>query len=106
VGGPGFAELGDALETGGTAVLYGWRLDHRPAAVPMNWPLTVRGYANGDVVRTAEGRRRMAGFIGSGPRDGSPAPVIAETFEGLERITDTHRLMESNAHTGKIVVRV
>ncbi|MEU6881193.1 zinc-dependent alcohol dehydrogenase family protein [Streptomyces sp. NPDC046712] len=105
IGGPGFAELGNALEPDGTAVLYGW-LDPRPATLPMNWPLTVRGYANGAVVRTEEGRRRMAGFIGSGLRDGSLAPVIAETFEGLERITDAHRLMESNTHTGKIVVRV
>ncbi|MFD0142047.1 MULTISPECIES: zinc-dependent alcohol dehydrogenase family protein [unclassified Streptomyces] len=105
IGGPGFSELGNALEPGGTAVLYGW-LDRRPATMPMNWPITVRGYANGAVVRDMEGRSRIAGFIGSGLRDGSLAPVIAETFEGLERITDAHRLMESNAHTGKIVVRV
>ncbi|MFG2770047.1 zinc-dependent alcohol dehydrogenase family protein [Streptomyces sp. NPDC048350] len=105
VGGPGFAELGDALGPGGTAVLYGW-LDPRPATVPMNWPLTVRGYANGAVVADAEGRARIAGFIGSGLRDGTLAPVIAETFEGLERITDAHWLMESNTHTGKIVIRV
>ncbi|MFI8964782.1 zinc-dependent alcohol dehydrogenase family protein [Streptomyces sp. NPDC053493] len=105
VGGPGFARLGGALRPEGTAVLYGW-LDHRPAEMPMQWPLTVRGYANGAVVRTAEGRARMAGFIGSGLRDGSLAPVIAETFEGLESLPDAHRLMESGTHTGKIVVRV
>ncbi|MER7518831.1 zinc-dependent alcohol dehydrogenase family protein [Streptomyces sp. NPDC126499] len=105
VGGPGFARLGGALRPEGTAVLYGW-LDRRPAEVPMQWPLTVRGYANGAVVRTAEGRARMAGFIGSGLRDGSLAPVVAETFEGLGSMADAHRLMESNAHTGKIVVRV
>ena len=105
VGGPGFARLGGALRPEGTAVLYGW-LDRRPAEVPMQWPLTVRGYANGAVVRTAEGRARMAGFIGSGLRDGSLAPVIAEVFDGLASMPDAHRLMESNAHTGKIVVRV
>ncbi|MET9950785.1 zinc-dependent alcohol dehydrogenase family protein [Streptomyces sp. NPDC006339] len=105
IGGPGFARLGGALRPEGTAVLYGW-LDRRPAEVPMQWPLTVRGYANGAVVRTAEGRARMAGFIGSGLRDGSLAPVVAETFDGLASMTDAHRLMESNAHTGKIVVRV
>ncbi|MFI8823262.1 zinc-dependent alcohol dehydrogenase family protein [Streptomyces sp. NPDC053431] len=105
VGGPGFARLGGALRPEGTAVLYGW-LDHRPAEVPMQWPLTVRGYANGAVVRTAEGRARMAGFIGSGLRDGSLAPVVAETFEGLDALPDAHRLMESGTHTGKIVVRV
>ncbi|MFE6851679.1 zinc-dependent alcohol dehydrogenase family protein [Streptomyces sp. NPDC057674] len=105
IGGPGFARLGDALRPGGTAVLYGW-LDPRPVALSMNWPQTVHTYANGALVRTAEGRRRVAGFIGAGLRDGSLAPVIAETFDGLERIADAHRLMESNAHLGKIVVRV
>ncbi|MFI6420468.1 zinc-dependent alcohol dehydrogenase family protein [Streptomyces sp. NPDC050842] len=105
IGGPGFARLGDALRPGGTAVLYGF-LDPRPVELSMNWPITTHGYANGALARTEEGRRRAAGFIGSGLRDGSLAPVIAETFEGLERITDAHRLMESNTHTGKIVVRV
>ncbi|WP_435865836.1 zinc-binding dehydrogenase [Streptomyces wedmorensis] len=62
--------------------------------------------AKGALARTEEGRRRAAGFIGSGLRDGSLAPVIAETFDGLERIADAHRLMESNTHVGKIVVRV
>jgi NADPH:quinone reductase-like Zn-dependent oxidoreductase len=74
--------------------------------VPTQWPLTVRGYANGAVVRSAEGRARMAGFVGSGLRDGSLAPVIAEVFEGLESLPDAHRLMESDTHLGKIVVRV
>ncbi|MFF1511382.1 zinc-dependent alcohol dehydrogenase family protein [Streptomyces sp. NPDC058326] len=105
IGGPGFARLGDALRPGGTAVLYGW-LDLRPTALSMNWPQTVHTYANGVLARTEEGRRRAAGFIGSGLRDGSLAPVIAETFDGLERIADAHRLMESDAHLGKIVVRV
>ncbi|MGW6966535.1 zinc-binding dehydrogenase [Streptomyces zaomyceticus] len=71
-----------------------------------NWPQTVHTYANGALARTGEGRRRAAGFIGSGLRDGSLTPVIAEVFDGLERITDAHRLMESDAHLGKIVVRV
>ncbi|MFD7963192.1 zinc-dependent alcohol dehydrogenase family protein [Streptomyces zaomyceticus] len=105
IGGPGFARLGDALRPGGTAVLYGW-LDPRPVALSANWPQTVHTYANGALARTGEGRRRAAGFIGSGLRDGSLTPVIAEVFDGLERITDAHRLMESNAHLGKIVVRV
>jgi NADPH:quinone reductase-like Zn-dependent oxidoreductase len=105
IGGPGFARLGGALRPEGTAVLYGW-LDRRPAEVPTQWPLTVRGYANGAVVRSAEGRARMAGFVGSGLRDGSLAPVIAEVFEGLESLPDAHRLMESDTHLGKIVVRV
>ncbi|WP_308406002.1 zinc-binding dehydrogenase [Streptomyces naphthomycinicus] len=32
--------------------------------------------------------------------------MIGEVFDGLERIVDAHRLMESDEHTGKIVVRV
>ncbi|MGJ7416374.1 zinc-dependent alcohol dehydrogenase family protein [Streptomyces cinereoruber] len=105
IGGPGFARLGDALRPGGTAVLYGW-LDPRPAELSANWPLTTHAYANGALARTEEGRRLAAGFIGSGLRDGSLAPVVAEVFDGLERIADAHRLMESGTHIGKIVVRV
>ncbi|MFF5424053.1 MULTISPECIES: zinc-dependent alcohol dehydrogenase family protein [unclassified Streptomyces] len=105
IGGPGFAALGDALRPGGTAVLYGWQ-DPRPVTLSRNWPQTTHTYANGALARTPEGRRRASGFIGSGLRDGSLAPVIAETFDGLERIADAHRLMESGAHTGKIVLRV
>ncbi|MEU3692995.1 zinc-dependent alcohol dehydrogenase family protein [Streptomyces narbonensis] len=105
IGGPGLARLGDALRPGGTTVLYGW-LDPRPVELSMNWPQTLHTYNNGVSVGTAEGRRRTAGFIGPGLLDGSLAPVIAETFEGLERIADAHRLMESNTHVGKIVVRV
>ncbi|MEU8620838.1 zinc-dependent alcohol dehydrogenase family protein [Streptomyces sp. NPDC048623] len=105
IGGPGFARLGDALRPGGTAVLYGW-LDPRPVELSMNWPLTVHAYDNGALARTAEGRRLASGFIGSGLRDGSLAPVIAETFDGLDAMPAAHRLMESNTHLGKIVVRV
>ncbi|WP_435970763.1 hypothetical protein [Streptomyces sp. Qhu_M48] len=45
-------------------------------------------------------------MIGPGLRDGSPAPVIAETSDGPERIADAHRPMESDALVGRIVVRV
>lgn len=105
IGGPGFAALGDALAPGGTAVLYGF-LDPRPIELSMNWPLTVRAYNNGVPAGTEAFRRRASAFIGSGLSGGTLAPVVAETFDGLERITDAHRLMESNAHTGKIVVTV
>ncbi|MDQ0944375.1 zinc-dependent alcohol dehydrogenase family protein [Streptomyces sp. V1I1] len=105
IGGPGFRALGDAVVPGGAMVLYGW-LDPRPIELSMNWPLTVHTYANGVRVRTATGRRRAAHFIGSGLRDGSLSPVIADVFDGLEHVVDGHRLMESNSHTGKIVVTV
>ncbi|MFJ8386562.1 zinc-dependent alcohol dehydrogenase family protein [Streptomyces sp. NPDC094438] len=105
VGGPGFATLGNALVPGGTAILYGW-LDPRPIELSMNWPLTVHTYANGVLTREEGFRRRAAAFIGSGLTNGTLEPVIAETFDGLERMGEAHRLMESNTHTGKIVVKV
>ncbi|WP_431040921.1 zinc-dependent alcohol dehydrogenase family protein [Streptomyces sp. P1-3] len=105
IGGPGFAALGDALAPDGTAVLYGW-LDPRPAQLSMNWPQAVHMYANGVLAGTEGYRRRASAFIGSGLAGGTLAPVIAETFDGLGEMADAHRLMESNAHTGKIVVAV
>ncbi|MEU3840753.1 zinc-binding dehydrogenase [Streptomyces sp. NPDC028635] len=72
----------------------------------MQWPLTVHGYSNFTLTGTAEGRRRAAHYLGSGLADGTLRPVIGEVLDGLERIRDAHRLMESNRHTGKIVVRI
>ncbi|MCX4979558.1 zinc-dependent alcohol dehydrogenase family protein [Streptomyces sp. NBC_00620] len=104
IGGPGFRALGDAAVPGGTLVLYGF-LDRRPAELSWNWPLTVHGYANPDVTRSAEGRHRASHYLNSGLTDGPLRPVVAEVFDGLDRIGDAHRLMERNTHTGKIVVR-
>lgn len=105
IGGPGFAALGDALAPGGTAVLYGW-LDPRPVQLSMNWPQTVHTYANGNLAEAADYRRRASAYIGTGLAGGGLAPVIAETFDGLDSVADAHRLMESNGHIGKIVVTV
>lgn len=105
IGGPGFAALGEATVQDGTLVSYGW-LDERPVLLPRRWPLTVHGYANIVVTGTEEGRHRAAHYVGSGLADGTLSPVVAEVFDGLDRIRDAHRLMESSRHTGKIVVRV
>ncbi|WP_399920719.1 zinc-dependent alcohol dehydrogenase family protein [Streptomyces kanamyceticus] len=105
IGGPGFATLGDALAPGGTAVLYG-TLDRRPIELSLNWPQTVHTYANGVLTGSEDFRRRVSAFIGSGLAGGTLAPVIGETFHGLESMPDAHRLMESNTHMGKIVVRL
>ncbi|WP_327317985.1 zinc-dependent alcohol dehydrogenase family protein [Streptomyces sp. NBC_01235] len=105
IGGAGFAALGEAVVQDGTLVSYGW-LDQQPILLPRRWPLTVHGYANFVVTGIPDGRRRAAHYIGSGLADGTLRPVVAEVFDGLDRIRDAHRLMESNTHTGKIVVRV
>ncbi|MEV7816410.1 zinc-binding dehydrogenase [Streptomyces flaveolus] len=105
VGGPGFAALGDAVAPDGTLVSYG-RLDEQPILLPRQWPLTVHGYVNLVITGDPGGRHRAAHHLGAGLTDGTLRPVIAEVFYGLDRITDAHRLMESDEHTGKIVVRI
>jgi NADPH:quinone reductase-like Zn-dependent oxidoreductase len=105
IGGAGFAELGGAIVEDGTLVSYGW-LDDRPILLPRQWPLTVHGYANFVVTGTPEGRHRAAHYVFSGLADGTLRPVVGEVFDGIDRMPDAHRLMESNRHTGKIVVRV
>ncbi|WP_031482374.1 zinc-dependent alcohol dehydrogenase family protein [Streptomyces bicolor] len=105
IGGAWFAALGDAAVEDGTLICYGW-LNEEPVLLPMQWPLTVLGYNNFVLTGSADGRRRAAHYIGSGLSDGTLKPVVAEVFDGLEAIREAHRLMDSNAHTGKIVVRV
>ncbi|MFE9253201.1 zinc-dependent alcohol dehydrogenase family protein [Streptomyces sp. NPDC007088] len=105
VGGAGLAGLATALRVDGTVVVYGW-LDGTSSVMPMNWPLTVRGYANQALSGSAPGRRRIDAWLASGLRDGTLRPVIAEEFEGLASMPDAHRRLEENRHTGKLVVRL
>ncbi|MCX4697784.1 zinc-dependent alcohol dehydrogenase family protein [Streptomyces sp. NBC_01373] len=105
IGGPAFRPLADALAEGGSVLVYGW-LDRRPAEIPWNWPFTIHTYANMTLTATPGGRRRSTAFLNAGLADGGFRPVVAEVFDGLDRVQDAHRLMESNRHTGKIVVRV
>jgi NADPH:quinone reductase-like Zn-dependent oxidoreductase len=105
IGGPAFRPLAEALAEGGSVVVYGW-LDRRPAEIPWNWPLAIHMYANMALTTTPGGRRRSTAFLNAGLSDGGFRPVVAEVFDGLDRIGDAHRLMESNRHTGKIVVRI
>lgn len=105
IGGPGFRPLAEALVEGGTVLVYGW-LDRSPAEIPWNWPFTIHTYANMTLTATPGGRRRSTAFLNAGLADGGFRPVVAEVFDGLDRIRDAHRLMESNRHTGKIVVRI
>ncbi|MEV5612111.1 zinc-dependent alcohol dehydrogenase family protein [Streptomyces sp. NPDC052225] len=100
IGGPELPHHASALRKRGTIVVYGWL--GGTIAFPMNWPQTIHTYANFDL--PADGMRRANAFLDAGLRDGALRPRIAEVFQGLDRIRDAHRLMESNAHTGKIVV--
>ncbi|MEV4340732.1 zinc-dependent alcohol dehydrogenase family protein [Streptomyces sp. NPDC049590] len=105
IGGPHLRELGAAAAEDALLISYGW-LSDRPAELPLQWPLTVHGYSNLVLTGTPEGRDRALHYLASGLADGTLRPVIGEVFDGLDRMADAHRLMESNTHTGKIVVRV
>ncbi|WP_328432123.1 zinc-dependent alcohol dehydrogenase family protein [Streptomyces sp. NBC_00453] len=105
IGGPGFRPLAESLAPGGSVVVYGW-LDPRPAEIPWSWPFTLHTYANMTLTTTPDGRRRSTAFLNAGLADGGFRPVVGEVLDGLDRIRDAHRLMESNRHTGKIVVRI
>ncbi|CCK27319.1 alcohol dehydrogenase zinc-binding domain-containing protein [Streptomyces davaonensis JCM 4913] len=105
IGGPGFGGLAAALAEGGSVVVYGW-LDGRPTEIPFNWPFTIHTYANMALTTTPDGRRRSTAFLNAGLTDGGFRPPVAEVFEGLETIQKAHHLMETNRHTGKIVVRL
>jgi NADPH:quinone reductase-like Zn-dependent oxidoreductase len=105
IGGPYLRELGAAAAEDALLISYGW-LSERPTELPMRWPLTVHGYSNLSLTGTPEGRDRAVHYLASGLADGTLRPVIGEVFDGLDRMADAHRLMESNTHTGKIVVRV
>ncbi|WP_371527056.1 zinc-dependent alcohol dehydrogenase family protein [Streptomyces sp. NBC_01283] len=104
IGGPGFRTLAEALVPDeGTVVAYGW-LDPRPAELPWIAGLKIHFYANATLTTSPGGRRRSTAFLNQGLRDGTLRPPVAEVFDGLDRIRDAHRLMESNRHFGKIVV--
>ncbi|MEV6808998.1 zinc-dependent alcohol dehydrogenase family protein [Streptomyces sp. NPDC051132] len=105
IGGPYLRELGAAAARDALLISYGW-LSERPTELPMQWPLTVHGYNNLALTESAEGRDRAARYLASGLADGSLRPLVGEVLDGLDRMADAHRLMESNRHTGKIVVRV
>ncbi|MEV3858064.1 zinc-dependent alcohol dehydrogenase family protein [Streptomyces sp. NPDC050095] len=104
IGGPELPQHAAALREHGTIVIYGSL--NGAIAFPMNWPQTIHTYANMALTDTPDGRRRSTAFLNAGLRDGGFRPPVAEVFDGLDRIQDAHRLMESNTHTGKIVVTV
>jgi NADPH:quinone reductase-like Zn-dependent oxidoreductase len=49
---------------------------------------------------------RAAGYINSGLTDGTLRSVVGEVFDGLDSIRGAHRMLDSNRHTGEIVVRI
>jgi NADPH:quinone reductase-like Zn-dependent oxidoreductase len=103
IGGPFTATAARAVAPGGTLVVYGWQ-SLTPTPLPLNWPLNVFGYGNDYVTDDPARLRRAEHFINAGLRSGAFTPVIGRVFDGLDEVVAAHRLMESGAYVGKIVV--
>ncbi|MFD4897485.1 zinc-dependent alcohol dehydrogenase family protein [Streptomyces sp. NPDC058411] len=102
--GPGLADLSKAAKPGGTLVTAGW-LDPRPASFPMNWPLTIIGYASFEHTLDPTVVRRIAAFLEAGLRTGALRPTVDRVF-GLDDIVAAHAYLEEGHQVGKIVVTV
>jgi NADPH:quinone reductase len=102
VAGPGLPGLAKAARSSGTIVMTGW-LDTRPALLPMNWPLTVIGYANFEHTLDPAAVARIAAFLDSGLRSGALSPAVSKVFP-FDQVADAHRYLESGMQLGKVVV--
>jgi NADPH2:quinone reductase len=102
VAGPGLPGLAKAARSSGTIVMTGW-LDTRPALLPMNWPLTVIGYANFEHTLDPAAVARIAAFLDSGLRSGALSPAVSKVFP-FDQVADAHRYLESGSQLGKVVV--
>ncbi|MDT0306485.1 zinc-dependent alcohol dehydrogenase family protein [Streptomyces sp. DSM 44917] len=105
VGGPFTPRAALAVAPGGTLIVYGAQ-SGEPTPLPPNWPLTVTTYTNDRFLADPGRFRRARHFIDAGLRDGAFLPRVDRVYEGLEHTVEAHRRMESNAHVGKLVVRV
>ena len=65
--------------------------------------LTIRGFAADLLVKQADSRAAVTGYIEQGLASGALQPVIDRIFD-LAQIAEAHRYLESNAQLGKIVV--
>ncbi len=65
--------------------------------------LWMPGYTLVAMTHDEERLRRAAAFVGAG-RSGDFTPLVDTIFEGLDRIVDAHRHLESSAQVGKIVL--
>ncbi|MEO2228653.1 zinc-dependent alcohol dehydrogenase family protein [Escherichia coli] len=108
VGGPAFTTLVEAMATGGRVVIYG---SLSPEATPlplvnlMLRDITLRGYAFAYDMHQDSKLEAMKTYVLSGLTAGALRPKIAKTFT-FDEIADAHRFIESNTHSGKVIVTV
>lgn len=105
VAGPGVAELARATAAGGVITVHGL-LSGQPTPFPAETlpDLWMRGYTLFAMTHDEQRLRRAGAFVGAGLRDGSFVPQVDRVFEGLDRIVEAHRHLESNTQVGKVVV--
>jgi NADPH:quinone reductase-like Zn-dependent oxidoreductase len=109
VGGPYVETWANAMAERGILFVYG-SLSGEPTPYP-HWPaafkgLSVRGWVATEIWGKPERFSRYRDLILQGLATGHLRPVIARTFEGLDRIVDAHRFLESNQQVGKVVVKI
>ena len=109
VGGPTVVKLASALASQGILLLYG-ALSTEPTPLPLfdvvGKSLTIRGYLLFEVTSDPERLEKTKKFIIDGLASGKLKPIVAKTFDGLDKIVEAHRYLESNEQIGKIVVTV
>jgi NADPH:quinone reductase-like Zn-dependent oxidoreductase len=105
VAGPGVAELARATAPGGVITIHGL-LSGAPTPFPAETlpDLWMRAYTLFAMTHDEQRLRRAGAFVGAGLRDGSFVPQVDSVFEGLDRVVDAHRHIESNTQVGKIVM--
>jgi NADPH:quinone reductase-like Zn-dependent oxidoreductase len=120
IAGPGVEALAWATKPLGHLVIYGaLGALTDPTPLPL-WPIFLRtirlyagykvfdftGNANMGIPPDVAATQRARRFIYDGLADGTFVPRVDRVFNGLEQYADAHRYMESNAQSGKIVVRL
>lgn len=104
IGGPGAARLAETLGPGGMYLIYGsLSFDETPFPVPAAFAndLTMRTFALNPATQDLVSSKRI---VREAVARGVLRPVIGATFP-LEEAAAGYRLMESNRHVGKIVLR-
>lgn len=106
VGGAPLTQLLGAMTPLGVVIVYGMLAGMSvelmlPQMMLQN--LTLRGYSADLLVRQAETRAEMVGYVTDGLARGALRPVIDRTFD-LPDVVAAHRHLESNTQLGKIVV--
>jgi NADPH:quinone reductase-like Zn-dependent oxidoreductase len=93
---------------GATIFQYGW-LSGEPTPFPLipalQKALTIRGYWLWEIVKNPERFARALSYVYERVKQRDFLPKIAKTFR-FEDVVEAYRYMESNEHTGKIVLTV